>query len=143
MGAVTRNHKVRALIPSDLQDIFVDRIRVGQVLINLCENAAKYSRDGSQITIEAELSGDSVVISIADEGAGISPQSLEKVFDRFYRVAGDYGSEAGIGLGLPICRGIVEAHCGEIWAESEVDKGSKFSFSLPIGEKESSQLKLR
>lgn len=142
LGAVTRGHKVRVLIPSDLPDVFVDRIRIGQVLINLCENAAKYSKDGSRITIEAELTGDSVVISIADKGAGISPQSLDKVFDRFYRVAGDYGSEAGIGLGLSICRGIVEVHHGEIWVESEVGKGSKFSFSLPIEEKESSRLRL-
>jgi len=142
LGAVTRGHKVRVLIPSGLPDIFVDRIRIGQVLINLCENAAKYSKDGSQITIEAELTGDSVVISIADKGAGISPQSLDKVFDRFYRVAGDYGSEAGIGLGLSICRGIVEAHYGKIWVGSEVGKGSKFSFSLPIEEKESSRLRL-
>ena len=142
LEAVTRGHEVRALIPSDLPDIFVDRMRVGQVLINLCENAAKYSKKGRQIIIEAELYDDSVVISIADEGAGISPQSLDKVFDRFYRVAGDYGSEAGIGLGLPICRGIVEAHHGKVWVESEVGKGSKFSFSLPLEEKESSRLRL-
>jgi len=143
LGAVTRNHKVRALIPSDLPDIFVDRVRVGQVLVNLCENAAKYSKEGRQVIIQAELCGDLVVISVGDDGEGISPQSLDKVFDRFYRVGSGESSEAGIGLGLSICRGIVEAHYGEIWAESEVGKGSKFSFSLPIGEKENSRLRLR
>jgi signal transduction histidine kinase len=143
LEAVTKGHKVRVFIPSDLPNIFGDRIRIGQVLINLCENAAKYSAKGSQITIEAELVSDSVIISVSDEGEGISPQNLDKVFDRFYRVAGNYGSEAGIGLGLSICRGIVEAHYGEIWAESQVGKGSKFSFSLPIEEKESSRLRLR
>ncbi|MCK4274834.1 MAG: ATP-binding protein, partial [Dehalococcoidales bacterium] len=121
----------------------VDRVRVGQVLVNLCENAAKYSKKGRQVIIQAELCGDSVVISVRDDGEGISPQSLDKVFDRFYRVGSSESSEAGIGLGLSICRGIVEAHYGEIWAESEVGKGSKFSFSLPIGEKESSRLRLR
>lgn len=143
LEAVTRYHKLRVLISSDLPDIFVDRIRIGQVLINLCENAAKYSEKGSRISIEAELSGDSVVISVVDEGEGIPPQNLDKVFDRFYRVPGNNRSEACIGLGLSICRGIVEAHCGEICVESEAGKGSKFSFSLPIEEKESSRLRLR
>lgn len=143
LGAVTRDHKLRVLMPSDMPDIFVDRIRVGQVLVNLCENAARYSSKGRQITIEAELAGDSVVISVGDEGEGISPRKLDKVFDRFYRVDSNNNPKAGIGLGLSICRGIVEAHCGEIWVESKVGKGSKFSFSLPIGEKESSRLRLR
>jgi K+-sensing histidine kinase KdpD len=140
---VTRGHQVRVLVPADLPPIFVDRIRIGQVLINLCENAAKYSEKGSRITIGAELSGESVVISVRDEGEGISPPNLGRVFDRFYSVAGEGRPEAGIGLGLSICRGIVEAHQGKIWAESEVGKGSKFSFSLPIEEKESSRLRLR
>ncbi len=139
---VTRDHEVRVELPVDLPDVLVDRIRVGQVLVNLCENATKYSEKGSQIVISAELSGDSIVISVTDRGEGISPQEMERVFDRFYRVAGEYDSKAGIGLGLSICRGIVEEHYGEIWAESKVGKGSKFSFSLPIEEKESSRLRL-
>lgn len=143
LEAVTKGHQVRVLISANLPPIFVDRIRIGQVLINLCENAAKYSEKGSQITIGAELSGESAIISVGDEGGGISPQNLEKVFDRFYSVGGDDRPEGGIGLGLSICRGIVEAHHGKIWAESEVGKGSKFSFSLPIEEKESSRLRLR
>ncbi len=139
---VTRDHEVSTELPPDLPDVLVDRVRVGQVLINLCENAAKYSGRGGQILISAEISGDSIVISVADKGEGISPREMERVFDRFYRVAGEYDSEEGIGLGLSICRGIVEAHYGEIWVESKVGKGSKFSFSLPIEEKEGSRLRL-
>ena len=133
LGAIIKRHKIKDSIPSDLPLVYVDRIRIGQVLVNLCENAAKYSEEGSQITLEAEFSGESVMVSVTDKGEGISPDSLDKVFDRFYRAGDNNDSKSGIGLGLSICRGIIEAHGGEIWVQSEVGKGSKFSFYLPIG----------
>jgi len=138
----TKHHNLRISIQSDLPLVFVDRVRIGQVLVNLCENAAKYSEEGSDITIEAELSGESVVLSVGDEGNGIALENLEKVFDRFYRVSNNHYSISGIGLGLSICRGIIETHGGRIWVQSEVGKGSKFSFELPINEKEGSVMKL-
>ena len=138
----TKYHDLRILIQSDLPLVFVDRVRIGQVLVNLCENAAKYSEKGSEITIEAELSGESVVLSVRDEGNGIALENLEKVFDRFYRIGNNNYSESGIGLGLSICRGIIETHGGRIWVQSEVGIGSKFSFELPINEKEGSAMKL-
>ncbi len=140
---VTRDHELRIELPLDLPDIMMDRVRAGQVMVNLCENAAKYSGKGSRITIAAQVSGDSVVISVADVGEGISEKEMDRIFDRFYRIEGAQDSQAGIGLGLAICRGIVEAHYGKIWVESEVGKGSKFSFSLPIEEKAGSRLRLR
>ena len=133
LRAIIKRHKIKFLIPSDLPLVYVDRIRIGQVLINLCENAAKHSEEGSQITLEAEFSGESVMVSVTDKGEGISPDSLDKVFDRFYRAGDNNDAESGIGLGLSICRGIIKAHGGEIWVQSEVGKGSKFSFYLPIG----------
>jgi len=75
LKTVTRDHRVKVVIPPGLPDIYVDRIRLGQVLTNLCENAAKYSAKGSRITIAAELSGASVIISVSDEGKGIPPQN--------------------------------------------------------------------
>jgi signal transduction histidine kinase len=136
LKTITRHHKIRISIQKDLPLVYVDRIRIGQVLVNFCENAAKYSAEGSTITIEAELADDSVVVSVIDTGTGIKLEDLERVFDRFYRTGGGHKSESGIGLGLSICRGIVETHGGRIWVESEVGKGSKFSFQLPIGERE-------
>lgn len=136
LRAIIKKHRIRTLIPDDLPLIFVDRVRIAQVLVNFCENAVKYSDEGSTISIEATLSGESVVMSVTDTGKGIGLENLEKVFDRFYRVADKSGPESGIGLGLSICRGIIETHGGKIWVQSEVGKGSTFSFELPIAEKE-------
>jgi two-component system sensor histidine kinase KdpD len=137
LKTLTQDHVMSVRIKPELQDVFVDRTRIGQVIINLCENAAKYSHRGSRILIEAACLDNTVVVSVVDEGEGIASQYLDKVFDRFYRVGKNNHSESGIGLGLAICRGIIEAHGGKIWAESTEGKGSKFSFSLPVKGKES------
>ena len=142
LRANAKHHNMRISIQPDLPLVFVDRVRIGQVLVNLCENAVKYSEEGSDIIIEAELSRESVVLSVTDEGNGIALEDLEKIFDRFYRISNGQYSQSGIGLGLSICRGIVETHGGRIWVQSEVGKGSKFSFELPITKKESSIVKL-
>jgi signal transduction histidine kinase/GAF domain-containing protein len=138
MSTITEHHKLQMAIPTGLPSCCVDKIRIGQVLTNLVENAAKFSEKGSQIKISAECSGKLVVISVADEGEGIHSELLGRVFDRFYQVERVVpGRRNGMGLGLSICRAIVEAHGGDIWVESEPGKGSKFSFSLPVkGEKE-------
>jgi len=108
-------------------------MRIGQILINLVENAVKYSKKGSQITIEAQPADDKIIVSVADRGKGIPCELLDRVFDRFYQVESAVpGQRNGTGLGLSICRGIIEAHSGEIWVKSKVGKGSKFSFSLPV-----------
>ena len=82
-------------------------------------------------------------MSVTDKGEGMALESLDRVFDRFYRVGRDRDSKSGIGLGLSICRGIVEAHGGDIRVQSEVGKGSRFYFNLPISEKEGGRLTLR
>jgi signal transduction histidine kinase len=136
LDAITEHHKLRVEIPAGLPPVFADKTRIGQVLTNLIENAAKYSKKGSQITVGAESSDNIVVINVSDRGEGIPNELFDKVFERFYqREAVVAGRRDGIGLGLPISQAIVETHGGKIWVESKVGKGSKFSFSLPVSKK--------
>ncbi|MGD8850064.1 MAG: GAF domain-containing protein [Anaerolineales bacterium] len=109
-------------------EIDVDMIR--RVLINLLENAIKYTRSGDQITVKADARDGELIISVADSGPGIPAEDLDKIFDKFTRVTKD-DRPKGLGLGLAFCRLAVEAHGGKIWVESEEGKGSTFSFTLP------------
>jgi len=128
---LTSKHRFQILVPGDLPPVAVDD-RIGEVFTNLVENAVRYSPEGTQITLEANLNGKGVIISVSDEGIGIAPELHQKIFERFYQVADPVvGHTPGTGLGLSICRGIVEAHQGKIWVESEPGKGARFSFSLP------------
>jgi signal transduction histidine kinase len=118
----------------DLPPVTGDRDRLIQVVINLISNAVKFTAAGT-ITCAArrDPAGSSVVVSIADTGVGIAPEDQAKVFEQFGQ-AGDTLTDKprGTGLGLPICREIVEHHGGRLWLESEVGRGSTFSFSLPL-----------
>lgn len=133
LTTLVKNHQLNIVMPPDLPKVFADELRIGQVLINLVENATKFSPEGSEIIIGAEPAGDQVIISVIDHGQGIAPELMGKLFDRFYqaqRIAD--GHKGGTGLGLTICKGIVEAHGGRIWVESKLGEGTtKFSFSLP------------
>jgi len=135
--SLTEHHQLEFVIPKNIPQVFVDEMRIGQVLTNLVENATKFSQKDSPITIDAELTDEWVVLSVTDKGEGIPPELLDRVFDRFYQTESvATGRKTGTGLGLSICRGIIEAHGGRIWAESVVGEGSRFSFSLPISNKE-------
>ena len=137
LDAITQHHKLRVEIPAGMPPVLADKTSIGQVLTNLIENAAKYSKKGSQITVGAESSDNIVIINVTDRGEGIPYELFDKVFERFYqREAVIAGRRDGIGLGLSICRVIVEAHDGKIWVESKAGKGSKFSFSLPVSKRE-------
>ncbi len=132
---LVRRYTLRVDIPDDLPAVFVDEMRIGQVLTNLVENATKYSTEGTEIVLQARLNGGDIVVSVSDQGEGIPAQLLGKVFDRFYQAESIVtGRKGGTGLGLPICQGIVQAHGGRIWVESQRGQGSIFHFSLPIGE---------
>ncbi|HWI16230.1 MAG TPA: ATP-binding protein [Vicinamibacterales bacterium] len=110
-----------------------DRDRLIQVAINLISNAVKFT-DAGTITCRATRQGQSVVVSVVDTGVGIAPADQPKVFERFKQVGDTLTDKPkGTGLGLPICREIVEHHGGQVWVESEIGKGSTFSFSLPVG----------
>ncbi|RME48462.1 MAG: PAS domain S-box protein [Chloroflexi bacterium] len=136
-GALTRrrsligNREVRLHLAPELPALFVDGREIEVVLMNLIENAVKYSAPGTPITVRAEHRGDAVIFSVADQGIGIPAEHLERIFERFYRADGGARRVAGTGLGLAICKRIVEAHGGQIWVESTPHVGSVFSFSLP------------
>ncbi|HSY40128.1 MAG TPA: HAMP domain-containing sensor histidine kinase, partial [Polyangia bacterium] len=114
----------------DLPPIWADRARMLQVFENLVGNALKFTPKGGRITIGAIPQAGEVLFSVADTGAGISAENLPHVFDRFWRA--ERATRQGAGLGLPICKGIVEAHGGRIWVESVPGRGTTFSFTIPI-----------
>jgi len=137
LAGLTEHYQLQVIVPESPLWVFADEMRIGQVLANLVDNATKFSKNGSLITIEAVLSDDQVIISVTDKGEGIPSKLLDRVFDRFYQAESIVtGRKSGTGLGLSICRGIIEAHGGKIWVESQEGKGSKFSFSLPVSKKE-------
>jgi len=112
-----------------------DEDRIIQVLVNLIGNAIKFTPESGRITVAARRSehGDppGIEVSVTDTGIGISPEDLPHVFEEFAQV-GEPGKEEGTGLGLAICLRIIQAHGGEIWAESELGKGTTFHFTLPL-----------
>ncbi len=111
----------------------VDAARIDQVLVNLISNAIKYSPQGGTLRVQGRHNEEQVIVSVSDEGIGIPAEDLERVFERFYRVNDPrLPSASGVGLGLAVCRGIIEAHGGRIWAESSVGRGSTFLFTLPL-----------
>lgn len=119
-------------IPSDLPMAPADSARIEQVLRNLLLNAVAYSPPPGEITIRATTTAPEIAVSIADRGVGIPPQALERIFDPFYRVEGAPRTPSShAGLGLAICRGIVEAHGGHIWAENAAQGGAVVTFTLP------------
>lgn len=126
-------YKIVTKIPADLPLIFMDELLIEQVLVNLLDNAAKYAIAGTEIVLAAEP-GDSVLnISVLNHGLGIAEGEEEKIFDKFYR-SGVSDTVFGTGLGLTICRSIVQFHGGNIWAERVQANMTKFVFSLPATE---------
>lgn len=127
-------HRLTVDIQPGLPMLRLDFVLIEQVLVNLLDNAAKYSPPGTTIRLSARREGDSVVVEVADEGIGIPPADLERIFDKFYRVPGSDRQGAGLGLGLFICRGIVEAHGGRISARSPAagGKGTVFTVTFPL-----------
>jgi len=119
-------------ILTDLPPTVGDDQRIHQVLLNLLSNAAKYSDPGDTITITAQADAQTITVAVSDTGPGIPAEQLPRLFHKFARLPGKEHKVAGTGLGLVISRQIIEAHKGQIWAESEVGKGSTFSFTLPI-----------
>ncbi len=111
-----------------------DPDRIAQVLRNLLDNAVKYSPDGGLIVVRGEVREEEVVISVADQGVGLTPEHLNRLFEEYFRArSGPARHVAGTGLGLRIARAIVESHGGRIWAESQLGVGTTFYFTLPLG----------
>jgi signal transduction histidine kinase len=117
-----------------LGDYIGDERKIKQILLNLLSNAVKFTPEGGRIGIEARQADGAVEISVTDTGVGIAPEDQPKIFEEFRQVGSDYAHKVeGTGLGLTLAKKFVELHGGKIWVESEVGKGSKFTFTLPIG----------
>ena len=108
-----------------------DRDKIGNVISNLISNGLKYSDNGTRLEVTCKLHDTQVEIQIKDEGIGIKPDDIEKLFERYYRVQGNH-TISGFGIGLYLSAEIIERHGGRIWAESEEGKGSVFHFTLPL-----------
>jgi two-component system sensor histidine kinase KdpD len=130
---VLANHRVEVDLASDLPMLSLDVVLFEQVLFNLLDNAAKYAPPGSLVRLVARAEGDAVRLQVLDEGEGIPPADLERVFDKFFRVQAEDRQRAGTGLGLAICRGFVEAMGGTIGAANRTDRrGAVFTIELPL-----------
>ena len=123
------NNRLAIRIPLDLPEVSADASRLQRVLVNLVSNALKHTHNGT-ILIKAEQEEGSVRVTVKDTGSGISEEDMPHIWERYYK--GKH-SETGTGLGLFICKFIIESHGGRIWAESEPGKGSSFIFTLPAG----------
>lgn len=122
--------KVKQLFPADLPLVNADAQQLWRVFGNLIDNAVKYNQSGFILTVEAKKEGEMVRCTVADNGAGISPQQCARLFEPYTRGVG-VSLRQGLGLGLYICRQIVEAHGGEIGVDSELGKGARFWLTLP------------
>jgi signal transduction histidine kinase len=127
---------VRVRFPAAMPRVLADRERIQEVVLNLLDNAVKYSPRGQRIRVTGSVTDDDVVVSVSDKGQGIPLREQERIFERFQRLEGaTVRSTQGAGLGLYICRAIVEAHGGRLTVQSELGQGSTFSFSLPREER--------
>jgi signal transduction histidine kinase len=119
-------------LPSSLPLIRADEDRLRQIVLNLITNASKFTPEGGKITLRARERDADLVVECQDTGSGIAKEDQGRLFDAYHRVESDRERFSGLGLGLALCKKLVELHGGRIWVESEEGKGSTFSFSLPL-----------
>ena len=138
--SLRQDHAISVEIPDDLPKVDGDQDRIRQVLINLLTNATRYSPEGTRVRVYAHESEDArqVVVGVQDEGIGIAPDDIDRLFAKFSMLPKPAWVKKGTGLGLFITKGIVEGHGGRIWVESKPGEGSTFFFSLPSQSDESS-----
>jgi len=129
----TNKHQIILDFPEDFPTIVADEDKIDQILTNLINNAIKYSPRGGEVRVKGVPEGETVLISVSDQGIGIPKEHLHKIFERFHRVDNRDTREAGgTGIGLFLVKHLVERHGGTIWVESEEGKGSTFYFRLPL-----------
>ncbi|MEM7334505.1 MAG: GAF domain-containing protein [Chloroflexota bacterium] len=132
MIAAQKGLHIDYILPPADGMVIIDRGRINQVLDNLIGNAMKFSPDGGTIHIILQETDTFVQVAVTDEGIGISPEKHKRIFERFYQIDGSASRRfGGTGIGLAIVKRIVDAHQGRIWVESEIEKGSSFTFELP------------
>jgi two-component system, OmpR family, sensor histidine kinase KdpD len=125
-------HPLEIELPADLPPARASYTQIDQVLTNLIENAARYTPDSTPIVVRASAEGDCLTVHVCDRGPGIPEGMRARIFEKFVRAVGPERHASGAGLGLAICKGIVDAHGGRIWAENLPDGGACFSFTLPL-----------
>jgi signal transduction histidine kinase len=125
------DHHFEVVLPEMPLMIFLDDRKLFQVMENLLGNAVKFSPPGGLIRVVCDVSEENMQISVSDEGVGMTPEQVERVFDKFYRVDASSTAKEGLGLGMAIVKNIIEAHGCQIWVDSEVGKGTKVTFTLP------------
>jgi two-component system sensor histidine kinase KdpD len=113
----------------------MDGLLMEQVLVNLLDNALKYTPDQSPIDISAKVDGRDLVVQVEDRGPGVPEEDSERLFDKFYR-GSQKSNKSGAGLGLSICKGVIQIHGGVIWARNRTGGGSNFGFSIPLKSKQ-------
>ncbi len=128
-----QDHEVRLDLSPGLPLVSLDFVLIQQVLLNLLDNAVKFSPPGTPIELQVREQEKQIAITVADRGTGMPREELERVFDKFYR-APQHRNVPGTGLGLSICKGIIEAHGGTIHAENRQGGGICVMFTLPLGE---------
>jgi PAS domain S-box-containing protein len=134
---IKRQYSARKFVislPRRLSPVQADPLRLERILYNLLENAVKYSPPGGEVRVSAKPQEEYLVIGVSDEGIGISPADQEKLFGPFQRLEKRPSGVRGVGLGLMVCRRLVEAHGGHIWVESEPGHGSTFFFTMPLSQ---------
>jgi two-component system sensor histidine kinase KdpD len=125
------DRQVKVKLPSGIPMLFADSVMIEQVLINLLENAVRYTPIGTGLEITADTSGHAVKISVSDHGPGIPKGQEERLFEKFYQTRHET-AQSGVGLGLAICRAIIEVHGGKICAQNRKEGGAEFVFVLPV-----------
>ncbi len=127
----TKRHKIILKQPNKLLEIKADKDRIRQVLVNMLNNAVKYSPGANEVVIETTVKENGVIVKVKDYGIGIPAEDIDKIFERFYRAGGVASTFAGAGVGLYIASEIIRHHGGRMWAESQKDKGSEFYVEIP------------
>jgi signal transduction histidine kinase len=131
--ALSKRQELSTRLAPEVNQVLADRDLILRVLTNLLDNAVKFTHRGGHVALDVDRGEDGVLFTIADDGVGIPLGHRQRIFERFARLENVDGVK-GTGLGLAFCKLAVEAHGGRIWVESEVDKGSQFKFTLPLGD---------
>ncbi|MCL4501527.1 MAG: DUF4118 domain-containing protein [Deltaproteobacteria bacterium] len=126
------DHPLSISLPTDLPLVQIDALLMERVIINLLENSLKYTPPGTPLEISGQVQDKEILVAVADRGPGLPAGEEERIFEKFYQVSP--GSARGAGLGLTICRSIIEAHGGRIWAANRMDGGAVFRFTIPLAE---------
>ena len=131
-----KKHRFEMILSEEPVKLYIDKEKVEQVFKNLFSNAVKYSPEGGVIRVAGEIADDYYQVSVEDQGIGMTPEQVDKIFDKFYRVDASSMAIEGTGLGMTIVKHIVEAHGGKVWVESELGRGTTVRFTIPFESKQ-------